>query len=254
MMAYQRSRKRVDDLMRSSGVCVVMNKSHITCPQDMVTTVKAVSEAGYVAEVTFRIEEGILREAMQELVKQRETAPADKPLVLGIGSVINPRELEAAIEMGFDMIVAPANVMGGYGEGVEFVRTAHAADCFVAPAIVTPTELSYFIERENADEIPDAIKVFPANMHGPKGLSGLLAPFVRDRHQGRIVMPTGGVNCQTGIEYIQAISGRGFTPVLGMSAPLSLVEKSKKPGDLATIHAALAEFAETFAAAKAASS
>ena len=33
---------------------------------------------------------------------------ADAPFVLGVGSVINPKELESAIDMGFDMIVAPA--------------------------------------------------------------------------------------------------------------------------------------------------
>jgi 2-keto-3-deoxy-6-phosphogluconate aldolase len=249
-MAYERDRKRVDDLMRSSGVCVVMNKSHITCPQDMVTTVKAVVEAGYVAEVTFRIEEGILREAMQELVQLREAAPTDKPLVLGVGSVINPQELDAAIEMGFDMIVAPANVMGGYGEGAEFIKIAHAANCFAAPAIFTPTEFNYFIEREDENEIPDGIKIFPADTHGPKGLSGLLAPYVRDRHNGRIVMPTGGVNFETGTEYIKAITSRGYYPVLGMSAPLSAVAAAKKPGDPETINAALVDFAKKFAAAK----
>ena len=51
-----------------------------------------------------------------------------------MGSVINPTELAAAIEMGFDMIVAPANVMGGYGEGCDFVRIAHEADVFCCPA------------------------------------------------------------------------------------------------------------------------
>ena len=246
-MAYERDKSRVDAAMRSSGVCVVMNKSHIEKPEHMVTTMKAVYEFGYVAEVTFRIEEAILREAMQEMVTLRAQAPADKPFVLGVGSVINPKELEAAIEMGFDMIVAPADVMGGYGEGAQFVKTAHEAGCFAAPAIFTPSELQYFIERDD-DLIPDAIKVFPANTHGAKGLSGLLAPYVRDRHNGRIIMPTGGVNYA---EYIKAISGRGYYPVLGMSAPLKDVADAKKPGDLETINASLTEFTEKFEAAKA---
>jgi len=248
-MAYKRKKSRVDAAMRSSGVCVVMNKSHITCPADMVTTMKAVYEFGYVAEVTFRIEEAILREAMQEMVTLRVAAPADKPFVLGVGSVINPRELEAAIEMGFDMIVAPADVMGGYGEGAQFVKIAHEAGCFAAPAIFTPSELQYFIERDDGLE-PDAIKIFPANTHGAKGVSGLLAPYVRDRHDGRIIMPTGGVNCETGVEYIKAISGRGYYPVLGMSAPLKGVADAKRPGDIETINASLTEFTEKFRAAK----
>ena len=97
--------------------------------------------------------------------------------MLAKGDSINPQELEMAIDMGFDMIVAPGNVMGGYGEGVEFVKIAHAENRFVAPAVFTPTELGYFIEREDGNE-PDAIKVFPARSHGPKGLADLLAPLV----------------------------------------------------------------------------
>jgi 2-keto-3-deoxy-6-phosphogluconate aldolase len=249
-MAYERDRTRTDEMVRKSGVCVVMNKSHIRKPEHMVTTMKAVYEFGYVAEVTFRIEAGILREAMQELVKLRDEAPADKPFILGVGSVINPAELEGAIDMGFDMIVAPGDVMGGYGAGAEFVKLAHDANCFAAPAIFTPTEFQYFIEREDENEIPDAVKIFPANTHGPKGVSGLLAPYVRDRHNGRIIMPTGGVNYETGVEYIQAISGRDYFPVLGMSAPLKGVANAKKPGDPEAIHASLTEFTAKFKAAK----
>lgn len=251
-MAYERDKGRTDEMVRKSGVCVVMNKSHIQKPEHMVTTMKAVYEFGYVAEVTFRIEEGILREAMQELVGLRDEAPAEVPFILGVGSVINPHELEAAIDMGFDMIVAPADVMGGYGEGAEFVRIAHEANCFAAPAIFTPTEFQYFIEREDETEIPDAIKIFPANTHGPKGISGLLAPYVRDRHNGRIIMPTGGVKYDSGAEYIQAISKRDYFPVLGMSAPLSGVADAGAPGDPDVVKQSLTDFTEEFQAAKAA--
>jgi len=243
MAEYKRERSRVDNAMRSSGVVVVMNKSHVTNAQDMVTTMTEVYRAGYVAECTFRIDEGILREGMAELVKKRAEAPADKPFVLGVGSVINPAELEAAIDMGFDMIVAPGNVMGGYGEGKDFVRICQQAGIFSAPAIFTPTELQYFIERDDGLE-PDAIKVFPANTHGPSGLKGLLAPYVRARHAGRIIMPTGGVNCDTGPEYRKAISAGGYVPILGMSAPLAGVVKAAKPGDVETIGKSLADFAE----------
>ena len=245
MAGYKRDRKRVDAALRKSGIVVVMNKSHIQAPEHMVTTMAAVHKAGYVAEVTFRIEEGILREAMQELVGVRAESPADDPFVLGVGSVINPRELTAAVEMGFDMIVAPANVMGGCGEGCEFVRIAHEADCFAAPAVFTPTEFNYFLERDDALE-PDAFKVFPARSHGPKGVSDLLAPYARARHEGRIIMPTGAVDFETGPQYIEVITKRGFTPVLGMSAPLKMVVDRKKPGDADTIAESLEAFEAKF--------
>ncbi len=243
--AYRRSRGRVDRALRTAGVVVVMNKDHIKRPEDMIVTVRETYRVGLVAEVTFRIDEGILREGMKELIRLRASTLSEKPLVLGVGSVINPSELESAIEMGFDMIVAPANVMGGYGEGREFVRMCHDNDVFAAPAAFTPTELQYFIERNDGLE-PDAVKIFPARSHGPKGMSDLLAPFVRDRHKGRIIMPTGAVDFETGPQYREAISKRGFFPVLGMSAPLSLVDKEKRPGDEDCICRSLAEFFQKF--------
>ena len=245
MSNYRKDRSKTDAALRKSGVVVVMNKSHITKPEHMVTTMKAIYEAGYVAEVTFRIDESLLKEAMVELVKIREQSPSDNPFILGVGSVINPQELDSAIEMGFDMIVAPGNVMGGYGEGKDFVRITRQADVFSAPAVFTPTELNYFIERPDGLE-PDAIKVFPARSHGPKGVADLLAPYVRQRHNGRIVMPTGAVDFETGPEYIKAISSRGYTPVLGMSAPLALVADRKKPGDIDTILESLEAFGARF--------
>jgi 2-keto-3-deoxy-6-phosphogluconate aldolase len=244
-MAYQRDRSRVDAALRKAGVVVVMNRDHVRKAEDLVTTMWEVYQAGLVAECTFRIDSAIIKEAMQELVRRRAAAPPDNPFVLGVGSVINPRELEAALAMGFDMIVAPANVMGGYGEGKEFVRLAHDLGVFAAPAILSPTELQYFIERDDGLE-PDCVKIFPAGVHGPSGVGDLLAPYVRDRHKGRIIMPTGGVNAETGPGFQEHISKRGFTPVLGMSAPLALVGKLRKPGDVPTIHQSLADFRTAF--------
>ncbi len=245
MRSYQRDRARVDAALRASGVVVVMNRDHAKEPEHLVTTMWEVYQAGYVAECTFRIEAALIKEAMAELTRRRAEAPADKPFVLGVGSVINPKELEAAIELGFDMVVAPANVMGGYGEGKEFVRIAREANVFSAPAVLSPTELQYFIERDDGLE-PDCVKVFPAGVHGPSGIGALLAPYVRDRHRGRMIMPTGGVNHETGPQYQEHIAKRGYHPVLGMSSPLDLVGKRGRPGDPETIRESLAAFKASF--------
>lgn len=245
MADYNYDIKRVDTALRKSGVVVVMNKSHIQAPEHFVDTMWEVYQAGFVSECTFRIDPGLLKEGMAELKKRRSEVPEDKPFVLGVGSIINPKELETAIEMGFDMIVAPANVMGGYAPGVEFVKIAHAANRSCSPAVFTPSELNYFIERDDGNE-PDAIKVFPARSHGPKGVSDLLAPYVRDRHKDRIIMPTGAVDFVTGPEYIKTISSRGYTPVLGMSAPLSIVAEKKAPGNIDVIRESLENFKNKF--------
>ncbi len=57
------------------------------------------------------------------------------------------------------------------------MKTCRDAEVFCAPAVFTPTEINYFLERAEG-LTPDAIKVFPARSHGPKGIADLLAPFV----------------------------------------------------------------------------
>jgi 2-keto-3-deoxy-6-phosphogluconate aldolase len=247
MTEYIRDQKRVDKVLRKIGVVVVMGKDHAKKSEDVVNTVKAIYEAGLVAEVTFRIDESLLREAMSELTKMRAESDPENPMVLGVGSVINPHELETAIEMGFDMAVSPDSGMGGYREKVDFVKITRSAKVFGAPAGFSPSEFSYWIEREDGFE-PDAVKIFNSSVYGPKNLGGLLAPYQRDRHTGRIIMPTGGVDRKTGPEFQKNIKKYGFFPVLGMSDPLSLVLEKKMPGDPDILRESLAKFKEEFTA------
>ena len=245
---YARDPSRMDKALREKGIVVVMARDYARNAQDVVNTIQAISEAGYVAEVTFRIPEGIVREAMVELRKRRaesmKTRPND-PMLLGVGSIINPRELEAAIEMGFDMVVGPDTCMGGCREPIEFVRRVRAAKVFGVPGAFSPSEFSYYLEREDGLQ-PDAIKVFNASIYGPSGVGALLAPYQRDRHNGKMIMPTGGVNLKTGAGFQEQISKRGFFPVLGMSAPLDLVLERKKPGDPDTLRESLQKFKDEF--------
>jgi 2-keto-3-deoxy-6-phosphogluconate aldolase len=247
-MAYTRDPKRVEKLLREGGVVVVMGRDHAKTPEHVITTVQGIYEAGLIAEVTFRIPEPILKEAMGELRKHREEAAAKnpgRPMLLGVGSVINPKELDAAIEMGFDLIVGPDSGMGGIRERIDFVKIVRAAKCFGVPGAFSPSEFAYFLEREDGLE-PDGIKIFNASVYGPSGVGALLAPYQRDRHKGKLVMPTGGVNVKTGAGFQEQISKRDFCPVLGMSAPLEMVTERKKLGDAETIRESLAKFKAEF--------
>ena len=246
--AYTKDPSRVDKALRQKGIVVVMGRDYARTPQDVINTIRAIYEAGYIAEVTFRIPEGIVKEAMSELRKNREetfrTTPND-PMLIGVGSVINPRELDAAIEMGFDMVVGPDTCMGGCREAIEFVRIVRAHKVFGCPGAFSPSEFAYYLEREDGLE-PDAIKVFNASIYGPSGIGALLAPYQRDRHKGKMIMPTGGVNVKTGAGFQEQISKRGFSPVLGMSAPLELVLERKKQGDTDTLRESLQKFRNEF--------
>ena len=242
---YERDPARVEKALREKGIVVVMGKGHAKKPVDLINSVKAIYEAGYVAEVTFRIEEEMLREAMSELTLIRAKSNPDDPMLLGVGSIINPHELDSAIEMGFDMAVSPDSGMGGYKEKIDFVKIARKAKVFGAPAAFTPSELSYWIERDDGLE-PDAVKVFNSSVYGPKDLGGLLAPYQRDRHNGRIIMPTGGVSRTTGPGFQENIAKRGFFPVLGMSDPLKMVLDKGMLGDPDVLRESLSQFKEDF--------
>lgn len=244
---YERDPARVEKALRDKGIVVVMGRGHARKPEDLINSVKAIYEAGYVAEVTFRIEEEMLREAMSELTLIRAESDPDDPMLLAVGSIINPHELDSAIEMGFDMAVSPDSGMGGYKEKIDFVKITRKAKVFGAPAAFTPSELSYWLER-NDGLIPDAVKVFNSSVYGPKNLGGLLAPYQRDRHSGRIIMPTGGVSRTTGPEFQENIAKRGFFPVLGMSDPLKMVLDTDKLGDPDVLRESIKQFKEDFAA------
>ena len=245
---YQRDPKRVEAALRKKGIIVVMGRGHARNARDLVNTVRAIYEAGYVAEVTFRIPEGILKEAMSELQAMRAesfNSRPDDPMVLGVGSVINPHELETAIELGFDMIVGPDSGMGGFREKIDSVRMTRAANIFHIPGTFSPSEFAYFLERDDGLE-PNGIKIFNSSVYGPSGVGGLLAPYQRERHKRKIINPTGGVNAKTGAGFQEQILRYDFFPVLGMSYPLQLVTERKKPGDMDTLRESLQSFKEEF--------
>ena len=256
-MPYERNPANVDARMRATGIVVVVGADYAQIPETgkfepgyAIETVKAINSAGYVPELTFRIPEDVLREAMADLRRIRDESPRDNPMLIGVGSVINPRELEAALEMGFDFVVAPDSGMGGYPgsgsykEAIDFVRIARGANVWCAPAAF-PGNFSYYLERSDGLE-PDAIKIFPAYALGPKGLGDFLAPYARERHKGRAIMPTGKVDRETGPQYQEQILKRGFYPLLGMSSPLEGALKAGKPGDPGALAESLAEFRGAF--------
>ena len=75
-----------------------------------------------------------------------------------------------------------------------------------------------------------------------------MAPYQRERHQNKLINVTGGVNAMTGPGFQQQILKFGFSPVLGMSAPLSLVSETGKVGDPETIRHSLKQFEKDFVA------
>ena len=244
---FRLDRARTAAAVRSSEVVVVMNRKHVKSPDDLVTTMRTLHQAGFVAETTLRIDRKMIQDAMPELQElRRDEFAAGRTFVLGVGSIISDAELDFAAKMGFDMLVGPATMVSQRTDACHSLFTLQELGHFVAPAAFTPTELQGFLTDHPF--LPDAIKIFPANTHGPKGLQGLLAPFAREQYRGVMIMPTGGVDAETGPKYIKAIAANGFAPILGMSSPLSLVEEKKETGNPRLIMDSIGAFMRSFLA------
>ncbi len=226
----------------------MMSQDHVRKPEHMVVTMEKVAEFGYVPEMTFRVDLGIISEAMEELRIRRAQAAADgRELILAAGSVIDDDDLDKAVEFGFDMIVGPGTIATGGSNVAKRLQEVQDLGHSVAPSAVTPSEMQFMLRNAEGFE-PDAIKLFPAGVHGPLGVSDLLSPFGRPKHQGKIIMPTGGLDGESAVAYIKAIRSRGFEACVGLSAPLRFVRDRKQPGDLDAIMESLESFAAAFPA------
>ena len=108
-------------------------------------------------------------------------------VLVGVGSVIEPRQVDDAVDAGARFVVGPVLVP-------EVVMAARSLDVVVIPGAYTPTEV-FQAHALGAD----VIKVFPASVGGPEYLKALLAPmpFLK-------LMPTGGVDLETAGPFIRA--------------------------------------------------
>jgi 2-dehydro-3-deoxyphosphogluconate aldolase/(4S)-4-hydroxy-2-oxoglutarate aldolase len=105
-----------------------------------------------------------------------------KQAVVGAGTVMTAAMCQATIDAGARFVVTP--IMRP-----EIVKTAHAANCAVILGAFTPTEAQIAHEAG-----ADMIKIFPAE--SPGYIKAILAPMPHLK-----IIPTSGVNLQSGPEY-----------------------------------------------------
>ena len=106
---------------------------------------------------------------------------------VGVGTVLSPEQAEAAIDAGAQFMVTPA------------LRRQVIATCVKRQTLIlcggfTPTEL---LEAHEAGA--EMVKVFPAELGGPKFIKSVLAPmpFLK-------MVPTGGVSPENARDYLAA--------------------------------------------------
>ena len=155
---------------------VVLDRS-----EDAVPTARALLAGGIdVMEITLRTAAAI--DAI------RAVSVECPEMLVGVGTVINAEQAEAAVEAGAKFVVSP-------GFDAELVQWCLDRDVTVIPGCVTPTEIMAAMKLG-----VDVVKFFPANVYGGlKAMKALAAPF-----GGVKFIPTGGVNGENIGEYAAA--------------------------------------------------
>lgn len=113
-------------------------------------------------------------------IRQAVSLYGDRMLV-GAGTVIRVSEVTAAQEVGARVILSP-------NADQSVVRAAKRLDLAVIPGVATATEAFAMIEAG-----ADALKVFPADVVGPRFLTGLKAVTPTET----LFVPVGGVDATT---------------------------------------------------------
>lgn len=115
------------------------------------------------------------------------TARFGDKLLMGVGSVLDPETCRAAILAGAEFVVTPVTKP-------EVIRICNRYGKPIASGAFTPTEC--LLAHESG---ADFVKLFPADLHGPKYVRTLLAPLPMLQ-----IIPTGGVTPGTAAEFLEA--------------------------------------------------
>jgi 2-dehydro-3-deoxyphosphogluconate aldolase/(4S)-4-hydroxy-2-oxoglutarate aldolase len=124
--------------------------------------------------------------ALKALVRLRGGG-LDAGVALGMGTVLDAAQVDAALDAGADFLVSP-----GVCEEVARAAAARAAVCY--PGAFTPTEV-LAAWRLGAP----AVKLFPAPTGGPRHLHAIGGPLPEIP-----LMPTGGVTIEEVGDYVAA--------------------------------------------------
>ncbi len=108
--------------------------------------------------------------------------------VIGAGTVLEPDEAAGVKDAGGELVVSP-------NFNPEVVKAAKALGMYAVPGVATPSEAFNAIKTG-----ADAIKLFPAEMVGPRVLKAMRAVLPPDM----ALLPVGGVNPDNLAEFWRA--------------------------------------------------
>jgi 2-dehydro-3-deoxyphosphogluconate aldolase/(4S)-4-hydroxy-2-oxoglutarate aldolase len=108
-------------------------------------------------------------------------------ILMGVGSVIDPKTVYAAVSAGAEFIVTPVTKP-------QVIAAANQLEKPIASGAFTPTEC--LLAHESG---ADFVKLFPAEVGGPAYIKSILAPLPMLR-----IVPTGGVTPETADAFLKA--------------------------------------------------
>ncbi|MGP4059533.1 bifunctional 4-hydroxy-2-oxoglutarate aldolase/2-dehydro-3-deoxy-phosphogluconate aldolase [Halobacillus sp. H74] len=185
------------DHMLSSGIVAVIRKVD---PAKVKPLVQAFIDGGVTGiEITMDSED-----ALRVITEVKEEF--EEKAVIGAGTVMNKEQAEKAISAGADFIFAPILCK----ETVEYTKEQGV---IMIPGVFTPTEM-HLADQWGAD----MVKVFPANVLGPKFLKDVSGPLSHIQ-----MMPTGGVNLNNLQSFMEA--GAVAAGIGGSLVNKSLIER-----------------------------
>ena len=159
------------DILERLEECGIVPVVVIEDENDALELGRVLMESGLAcAEITFRTDA-----ALKAMKLMSENYP---DLLLGAGTVLNPKQVDEAIEAGAKFIVSP-------GFNPRVVKYCLEKNILVIPGAITPTEIERALEFDL-----NVLKFFPAVPSGGlKMIKALCAPYTNVRF-----MPTGGIN------------------------------------------------------------
>ncbi len=131
-------------------------------------------------EITFTVPKA------PEVIATVKSTYGDK-VMLGAGTVTDPRRAAEAIAAGARYIVAP-------NTNFDVIRLCNERDVAVMPGAFTPTEIAAAWHAG-----ADCVKLFPAELGGIPYLKAIRAPLPEVP-----IMPTGGVDIDNAAEWLKA--------------------------------------------------
>jgi 2-dehydro-3-deoxyphosphogluconate aldolase / (4S)-4-hydroxy-2-oxoglutarate aldolase len=196
-MTSEKSRARLNQVFALAPVVPVITIEHA---RDAVPLARALVAGGLpVVEITLRT--NAAADAARAIISEVKDA------VVGIGTVLSPRDLEMAAKMGAAFAISP-------GQSVELLAAAASGDLPFVPGIQTASDLIACVTRGF-----DLAKFFPAvPAGGLAALNALAGPFPNVRF-----CPTGGIGQGNAGEWLAnpkvvAVGGSWVAPASDIAA------------------------------------